>query len=109
MAKISKFGENFLFLAFRIDKHIKGYVDFYFGPERIKNIVENESLTSPNRLLDDSNKLINQLEVQGYDKTREHYLTKLLTAMKTLRLIQFLMNLVSLLKKNYGFNCKKQC
>jgi hypothetical protein len=82
MVKISKFGENFLFLALRIDKHIKGYIDFYFGPEKIKKVVENESLKSPYKLLNDCNGLIKKLEVQGYGKTREHYLTKLLTAMK---------------------------
>jgi len=83
MVKMSKFGEDFLFLALRIDKHTKGYVDFYFGPENIKENVENESLTSPYKLLNDCNDLIKQLEVQGYDKSREHYIVKLLTAMKT--------------------------
>jgi hypothetical protein len=83
MVKISKFGEDFLLLALRIDKHIKGYVDFYYGPENLKKIVENESLKSPYKLLKDCNDLIKKLEVQGYDKTREHYLAKLLTAMKT--------------------------
>ncbi|MHA1460991.1 MAG: hypothetical protein ACTSO8_05870 [Promethearchaeota archaeon] len=74
MVKISKFGEDFLLLALRINKHIKGYVDFYFGPKKLKQIVENESLTSPNKLLNDSNDLIKQLGVQGYEKAREHYL-----------------------------------
>ena len=53
MAKLSKFGEDFLLLALRIDKHIKGYVDFYFGPEKLRQIVDNESITSPNKLLKD--------------------------------------------------------
>ncbi|MHA1320049.1 MAG: hypothetical protein ACTSQ1_09575 [Promethearchaeota archaeon] len=30
--KLSGFGRGFLLLALRIDKHNKGYVDFYFGP-----------------------------------------------------------------------------
>ncbi|GAH43066.1 unnamed protein product, partial [marine sediment metagenome] len=30
--KLSEFGIKFLRLALRIDKHIKGYVDFYIGP-----------------------------------------------------------------------------
>jgi len=55
MVKISKFGEDFLLLALRIDKHIKGYVDFYFGPEKLKQIVKNESIKNPNRLLIDAN------------------------------------------------------
>ncbi|MBY9009857.1 MAG: hypothetical protein KGD74_08340 [Candidatus Lokiarchaeota archaeon] len=83
MAKISKFGEDFLLLALRIDKHIKGYVDFYFGPEKLQQIVESESLTSPNKLLKDSIALVRQLGAQGFSKERERYLKKLLIAIKT--------------------------
>jgi len=83
MAKLSKFGEDFLLLALRIDKHIKGYVDFYIGPEKLRQIVDHESLTAPNTLLNDSNNLIKQLGTQGYSKERERYIEKLLVAMKT--------------------------
>ena len=83
MAKVSTFGKDFLQLALRIDKHIKGYVDFYIGPRKLRKKVHRESLTSPNTLLNDSNILINQLGAQGYDKGRERYLEKLLVAMKT--------------------------
>ncbi len=83
MPKLSKFGEDFLLLALRIDKHIKGYVDFYFGPEKLRQIVDHESLTAPNTLLNDSNNLIKQLGAQGYNKEREWYIEKLLVAMKT--------------------------
>ena len=83
MVKISKFGKDFLLLALRINKHIKGYVDFYFGPEKLRQIVDNESPTSPNKLLKDSITLIQQLGAQGYNNGRERYLEKLLTAMKT--------------------------
>jgi len=83
MVKISKFGEEFLLLALRIDKHIEGYIDFYIGPEKLKQIVENESLSSINRLLQDSNALLKELEAQGYNKERERYIEKLITAMNT--------------------------
>jgi len=83
MVKLSKFGEDFLLLVLRIDKHIKGYVDFYFGPEELRQIVYYESLTAPNTLLNDSNDLIKQLRAQGYNKERERYIEKLLVAMKT--------------------------
>jgi len=81
--KLSEFGEKFLFLAHRIDKHNKGYVDFYIGPENIREIVNNEAVTSPNILLTDCNALQNNLFKQGYDKKRERYLEKLLRAMET--------------------------
>jgi len=80
---LSEFGIEFLLLALRIDKHIKGYVDFYFGPENLQQIVDNEVLTSPKKLLLDSNTLLKQLGSQGYDKDRERYLEKMLIAMKT--------------------------
>ena len=83
MVKISKFGEDFLLLALRIDKHIKGYVDFYIGPEKLKKFVENESISSPNKLLNDIKTLEKNLFLQGYDKDRMRYLEKLLLSMRT--------------------------
>ena len=83
MAKLSKFGEDFLLLALRIDKHIKGYVDFYFGPKKLQDVVSNEAVTSPNKLLDDCNTLQKNMFLQGYDKERERYLEKNLIAMRT--------------------------
>jgi len=83
MKKFSKFGENFLLMALRIDKHIKGYVDFYYGPEKLHQIVDNEAITSPNKLLIDSDNLLNKLDLQDYDIKRERYLKKMLTAMRT--------------------------
>ena len=83
MVEISKFGEDFLLFALRIDKHIKGYVDFYFGPEKIRQIVDIESPTSPKKLLKDLIALIQQLGSQGYNKKRQIYLEKMIIAMKT--------------------------
>jgi len=82
MVKISKFGEDFLLLALRIGKHIKGYVDFYIGPENFKKLIENEPLTSPNKLLNDSNALLKQLRTQSFNKERIRYVEKLLIAIK---------------------------
>ena len=81
--KLSEFGENFISLAHRIDKHIKGYVDFYIGPKKLRDIVDNEALTSPNILLTDCIALQKDLFIQGYNKKRERYLEKMLTAMRT--------------------------
>ncbi|MHA1473336.1 MAG: hypothetical protein ACTSQW_09595 [Promethearchaeota archaeon] len=83
MTKISKFGEAFLLLALRINKHIKGYVDFYYGPENLRQIVDYESLTAPKTLLNDSIDLLKQLGAKGFDKERIRYIEKLLVAMKT--------------------------
>ncbi len=79
---MSKFGEDYLLLALRIDKHLQGYVDFYYGPERLRQIVDSESVRSPTKLLKDTIALIHQLGAQGYDLNRERYLEKLLISMK---------------------------
>ncbi len=81
--KFSAFGERFLFLAHRIDKHNKGYVDFYIGPKKLRKIVDNEAITSPSKLLTDCKSLQKDLFKQGYDKKRERYLGKMLMAMRT--------------------------
>ncbi len=81
--KLSEFGENFITLAHRIDKHNKGYIDFYIGPKKLREIVDNEAITSPNILLTDCNALQKDLLKQGYNKKRERYLEKLLRAMET--------------------------
>ena len=81
--KLSEFGATFLRLALRIDKHIKGYVDFYIGPKKLRKIIDNEVLTSPNKLLNDCKALQKNLFKQGYDKKRKRYLEILLKAMET--------------------------
>ena len=82
MINISKFGEDFLKLALRINKHINRYVDFYIGPEKIRQMVMNESIISPNKLLNESKVLLNRLETQGFETKREKYIRKMLIAMK---------------------------
>jgi len=81
--KLSEYGEKFLFLALHIDKHNKGYVDFYIGPKKLCKIVDNEAITSPNKLLTDCKALQKDLFKQGYEKKRERYLEKMLIAMRT--------------------------
>jgi hypothetical protein len=77
------FETEFLLLPLRIDKHNKGYVDFYIGPKKLRKIVNNEVITSLNKLLTDCKVLQNDLFKQGYDKKRERYIEKMLTAMRT--------------------------
>jgi len=81
--KLSDFGRNFLRLTLHVDKHNKGYVDFYIGPKKLRKLVDNEVITSPSKLLSDCKALQKDLFKQGYDKKRERYLEKMLTAMRT--------------------------
>ncbi|MHA1487328.1 MAG: hypothetical protein ACTSSC_09175, partial [Promethearchaeota archaeon] len=79
--KLSEFGTTFLRLALRIDKHIMGYVDYYIGPKKLREIVDNEVLTSPNKILTDCKVLQKDLFKQGYNNDREKYLEKTLICM----------------------------
>jgi len=81
--KLSEFGTKFLRLALRIDKHIKGYVDFYIGPKKLREIVDNEVIASPDKLLTDCKSLQKDLFKQGYNNDREKYLEVNLIAMRT--------------------------
>jgi len=81
--KISNFGRDFLLLALRIGKHKKDYVDYYIGPREISDKVDREEQVSPKRLLKECERLQTELLVQGYNKKREHYIEKMLIAMRT--------------------------
>jgi hypothetical protein len=81
--KFSEYGSRFMRLTLHMDKHIKGYVDFYIGPKKLREIVDNEVKASPNKLLSDCKALQKDLFKQGYNKKREQYLDKILIAMRT--------------------------
>jgi len=81
--KLSEYGIKFLHLALHVDKHNKGYVDFYIGPKKLRKIVDKEAITSPRKLLTDCKALQKDLFKQGYDKKRERYLEKMLVSMRT--------------------------
>jgi len=53
------------------------------GPKKLCKIVDNEAITSPNKLLTDCKALQKDLFKQGYEKKRERYLEKMLIAMRT--------------------------
>jgi len=81
--KLSEFGKDFLFLALRIGKHHKNYVDYYIGPDKIWELVDKEDPISPRKLLINCKSLHTKLFSQGYDKKRERYIDKMLVAMRT--------------------------
>ncbi len=80
---LSDFGRDFLLLALRIGKHKSGYVDFSIGSDKLQQLVNNEELISPEKLLNHSSKLQKELLTQGFNKNREKYIEKLLLAMRT--------------------------
>ena len=52
---------DYLLLGLRLDQHIAGLVDGYFGPADLKGLVETESLRAPARLRDDARALLARL------------------------------------------------
>lgn len=61
---LDEFAKSFITLGLRINRHIDGYVDHYYGPPDLKEAVDTELIISPNKLFQDSIVLLDQLEDQ---------------------------------------------
>ncbi len=74
---------DYLLLALRLDQHIDGLVDGYFGPAELKALVETEQLRAPARLADDAAMLIARLPNEVEDDVRRDWLNAQIVALKT--------------------------
>ncbi len=74
---------DYLLLALRLDQHIDGLVDGYFGPAELKALVETEQLRSPARLADDAAMLVARLPNEVEDDARRDWLNAQVVALKT--------------------------
>jgi len=80
----SDFGSLYCKLGLRIDKHLPGYVDAYFGPKRLKAEVDKERKKPISELIEDAEKL--RRHAPAGDKVRETFLQKQLESiLATLR------------------------
>jgi len=78
------FGSLYCKLSLRIDKHLPGYVDAYFGPGRLKAEVNKEGKKPISELMEDAEKL--RRHAPTGDKVRETFLQKQLESiLATLR------------------------
>jgi len=75
------FGSLYCKLSLRIDKHLPGYVDAYFGLKRLKAEVDKERRKPISDLIGDAEKLKRQ--VPTGDKVRETFLRKQLESILT--------------------------
>jgi len=75
------FGPLYCKLSLRIDKHLPGYVDAYFGPKRLQAEVDKERRKPISDLIEDAEKLGRQ--VLTGDKVRETFLRKQLESILT--------------------------
>lgn len=82
--ELDEFAKLYLCLGLRINKHIHGYVEHYYGPSEFERLVYIEDKLSPKRLLKNYRKLEKLLPKQGFEKSRYNFLNKTLIAIETI-------------------------
>jgi hypothetical protein len=75
---------DYLLLGLRLDQHLPGTVDGYFGPAELKARVDMEQLRSPARLADDAAALRDRLAAEAAEPERRAWLDLQLVALETL-------------------------
>ena len=74
---------DYILLALRLDQHVEGLVDGYFGPADLKGQVETEQLRPPARIADDAAMLIARLPDEVEEDDRRDWLNAQVVALKT--------------------------
>jgi hypothetical protein len=75
---------DYLLLALRLDQHVPGTVDGYFGPADLKAQVDLEQLRPPARLAEDAAGLRDRLAAEVPEPDRRHWLDLQLVALEAL-------------------------
>ncbi len=75
---------DYLLLALRIDTHLPGVVDGYFGPADLKAQVDLEEIPSLERLADDARTLRERVAAEVQEADRQRWLDRQLVALETL-------------------------
>jgi hypothetical protein len=78
------FARDYILLGLRLDQHIPGLVDAYFGPADLKGQVDIGPLHAPARLVEDADALLARLPIEVGDSQRRDWLGAQLVAMRTL-------------------------
>ena len=79
---------DYLLIALRLDRHVPGIVDGYFGPADLKGQVDIEPLRPPRLLADDAGRLRGRLTTEVGEPDRRRWLDLQLRALETLALVQ---------------------
>ena len=74
---------EYLLLALRLDQHVPGLVDGYYGPADLKAGVDLEQLRSPGALAADARALLERLDVDVPEPDRRSWLAAQLVALRT--------------------------
>ncbi|UCC21039.1 MAG: hypothetical protein JSV62_07105 [Promethearchaeota archaeon] len=81
---LDDFTKCYLCLGLRINQHINGYVEHYYGPSEFKDLIKAEGKVSPIKLIQDCKNLICQLKEQGFEEKRQRFLEKTLVGIQTI-------------------------
>ena len=74
---------DYLLLALRLDQHVPGTVDGFFGPADLKAQVDMEQLRAPVTLADDASALLLRLPAEIAEPDRRDWLSHQLVALRT--------------------------
>ena len=74
---------EYLVLALRLDQHLPGLVDGYFGPASLKARVDTEQLRAPSRLRDDASELRERIATQVAEPDRRGWFDAQVAALET--------------------------
>ena len=74
---------DYILLGLRLDQHIPGLVDAYFGPADLKAQVDIGQLRAPARLAEDADALLARLAHEVADAKRRDFLAAQLVALRT--------------------------
>ena len=74
---------DYLLLALRLDQHVPGLVDGYFGPAEIKARADIEELRPANRLVEDAAHLLERIASDVPEPDRRGWLTAQVVALRT--------------------------
>jgi hypothetical protein len=78
-----RIAHDYLLLALRLDQHIPGFVDGFFGPAELKARADIEELHPPRRLVDDAANLLEQIAAKVPEPDRRGWLTAQVVALRT--------------------------
>ncbi|MFW9896123.1 MAG: hypothetical protein ACFFD7_10000, partial [Candidatus Thorarchaeota archaeon] len=81
---LDNFAKGYINLGLRINKHINGFVEHYYGPLEFKNVIEIEAKKSPKKLLQDCKNLKDMLKDKSFEERRHKFLEKNLDAIYTI-------------------------
>ena len=74
---------DYLLLALRLDQHVPGLVDGYYGPADLKAQADMESLRPARRLVDDASALLDRIPAEVAEPDRRAWLTAQVVALRT--------------------------